>query len=164
MGLFDKLQKKVQDTLQGAVPGDLIASVQQKIQNAIPSGVLDSMQEKGLKQMEATMTMADVDNLEKQGADVTELRQKVAERIAREKAEEAARVCNLDNLEPYKQTPRDPESQFYKDVTAKAPLIGREKWVAKCLPSDRVLPVLLIDPPSENLSAKLGIIPAQYLV
>lgn len=133
MGLFDKLQKKVQDTLQNAAPEELMKSVQQKLQSVMPGGIMEAMQNKATEQMENTMSMADVDNLEKQGADVAELRQKVAARIAREQAEAEARVYKLDNLEPYKATPRDPESEFYKDLAAKAPLIGREKWLAKCL-------------------------------
>lgn len=133
MGLFDKLQKKVQDTLQNAVPEDLMKSVQQKLHDAMPGGMMAALQDKATKNMENTMSMADVDNLEKQGADVTELRKKVAERIAREEAEAAARVYKLDNLAPFKATPRDPESEFYKDLAATAPLIGREKWRARCL-------------------------------
>lgn len=133
MGLFDKLQKKIQDTLQEVAPEDLIKSVQGKIQEAMPGSLLKGMQEKGLADMEARLTLAEVDAMEKQGCDVAELRRKVTERIAREKAEAEARVYKLDGLEPYKRVPRDPESDFYKDVVAKPPLVGREKWREKCL-------------------------------
>lgn len=133
MGLFDKLQKSVQDKLKNVSPESLIESVQKKIQGAIPQDMLQSMQAKGEAHMEATMTLADVDNMEKQGCDVTELRRKVTERIAREAAEAAARVCNLEKLEPYKKIPRDPESEFYKALAAKAPLIGKKEWLENCL-------------------------------
>lgn len=129
MGLFDKLQKKVQDTLQNATPESLIKSVQEKIQGAIPTGMLSGMQEKGLAQAAENMSLADVDNMEKQGCDVADLRQRVLARIELEKS----RVYKLDGLEPYKAVPRNPESDFYKDLTARPPLIGREKWFEQCL-------------------------------
>ena len=125
MGLFDKLQKKIQD----ATPESLIKSVQEKIQGAIPAGMLNGMQEMGMDKMAETMSLSDVDNMEKQGYDVADLRQKVLERIRIEKS----RVYRLDGLEPYKTVPRDPESEFYKDLTAKPPLLGREKWLEQCL-------------------------------
>lgn len=133
MGLFDKIQKKVQDKLQDITPVELIQAAQQKIQAAIPGNMMNALQDKAMRDMENTMTMDGVDELERQGADVAELRQKVAARIAREEAEAALRVYKLANLEPYKPTPRDPESDFYKDLAAHAPLIGKGKWLAKCL-------------------------------
>lgn len=129
MGLFDKLQKKVQDTLQNATPESLIKSVQEKIQGAIPAGMLGGMQEKGMAKMAENTSLADVDKMEKQGYDVADLRRRVLERIEVEKS----RVYKLDGLEPYKAVPRDPESDFYKALTARPPLFGREKWLADCL-------------------------------
>ncbi len=130
MGLFDKLQKKVQDTLQGATPESLMKSVQEKLQNAMPAGMLKGMQDKGMAQMVETMSPAQVDEMEKQGYDVAELRQAVLARIEKEKA----RVYRLDGLEPYKKVPRDRESEFFKDLTARgAPLVGKDKWLEQCV-------------------------------
>ncbi|NDV68012.1 hypothetical protein [Dysgonomonas sp. 25] len=66
------------------------------------------------KNWEENMTLEDIENLERQGCDMTEYRKKYEERIAREKAEREAYLAMLDyaGLDAYKATPRDIDSEF----------------------------------------------------
>ncbi len=74
---------------------------------------------------EETMTAEQLDALEAQGADVTELRAKLKAR------QEIVYSVNLGKLDPYKIVPRDTETQFFKDTAGSAPLFGKDKWKAK---------------------------------
>lgn len=86
---------------------------------------------------EKTMTENDLDQMEAQGLDVTEYREKLAARRAKE-AEEAKRdrelyknPTQLDKLKPYMQTPRSPETDFFRKVAGKAPWLGKGRWLKK---------------------------------
>lgn len=86
----------------------------------------------------AAMSDADIDELERQGCDVTELREKqarkalLAEEFAKKDAERiAVEIAKLDfsKLDAYKQTPRALDSDFLKDVAKHMGL--KEKNIAE---------------------------------
>lgn len=86
---------------------------------------------------EKTMTENDLDQMEAQGLDVSKYREKLAARRAKE-AEEAKRdrelyknPTQLDKLKPYMQTPRSPETEFFRKVAGKAPWLGKSKWLRR---------------------------------
>ena len=79
---------------------------------------------------EKTMTENDLDQMEAQGLDVSKYREKLAARRAKE-AEEAKRdrelyknPTQLDKMKPYMQTPRSSETEFFKKLAGKAPVIA----------------------------------------
>lgn len=77
------------------------------------------MQAKAIKDWE--------DNLTMEGVDVTEQRQKVADRIAREKVEAALRVYKFDRLESYIQgdAVRSEQRVLQGRPTAHLPFFGK---------------------------------------
>lgn len=86
------------------------------------------------------MSDQEIDEMEKQGYDVSQIRAKKAEMAAQEEAEEAAFAqqrratavpTDLGKLVPYRSTPRSTESGFFQDVAGKAPLFGKDKWREK---------------------------------
>ena len=86
---------------------------------------------------EKTMTENDLDQMEAQGLDVSNYREKLAARREKE-AEEAKRnselyknPTQLDRLKPYMQTPRSADTEFFKKVAGKAPWLGKSKWLRK---------------------------------
>ena len=64
------------------------------------------------------MTMEEIEEMEAKGCDMTEYRAKYAEREARKAAEIKRRLDAIDYslLDPYRNTPREIESAFVKDV------------------------------------------------
>lgn len=75
------------------------------------------------------MTLEDIENMEKQGCDMTEYRKRYEEHKAKVKAEYERRLALLDysKLKPYMDTPRDPESDFIKDTIAIGKFFSKEK-------------------------------------
>lgn len=92
------------------------------------------------KDWEYNMTEEDIATMEAQGCDVTEIREKRAQR-AKEEAEEVRRQeeeiasfnnkTRLDKLKPYLQTPRDMETPFFKGVAGSAPWLFKDRWKKK---------------------------------
>jgi hypothetical protein len=92
----------------------------------------------------ATVTMEELEAMEKQGVDVTEWKAAVAARDGAGAEAEAARFggeevdpstvanpVNLDKLNPYKATPRNKDGDFVKGVAGKLPLVGKDKVLQK---------------------------------
>lgn len=52
-------------------------------------------------------------------------------RAEEEKVRRASYVYHLERLDPHKVTPRDTESDFFKDISGKPPLFGKDKWKDK---------------------------------
>lgn len=84
-----------------------------------------------------SMTDEEIDQMERQGYDMSSVRAKKAELAAREEAGEAAFdqqrkstavPTDLNRLVPYRSTPRSTESGFFRDVAGKPPLFGKDKW------------------------------------
>lgn len=71
-----------------------------------------------MKSWEENMTMEEIEDLERQGCDMTEYRRKYAEREAAKAAEYKRLMDSLDlaKLNEYMATPRDMESDFVKDT------------------------------------------------
>jgi len=71
---------------------------------------------------EENLTLEQIEDMEKQGCDMTEYRKRFAEREAAEEArlaeikQNSLNALDMGKLEPYFATPRDPESDFVKDV------------------------------------------------
>lgn len=92
-----------------------------------------------------TATMAEIEDMEKQGLDVAAWKTRVAERDAAEAAAKIVRrnpdapvdnsklrnPIDLGRLVPYKATPRDASSDFVKAVAGKLPLLGKAKHLQK---------------------------------
>lgn len=74
------------------------------------------------KNWEENLTMEQIEDMERQGCDMTEYRKKYEERKAAEEAREqeirqkSLDVLDMDKLQPYLAKPRDPESEFVKDM------------------------------------------------
>lgn len=86
---------------------------------------------------EAAMTEEEIAEMEKKGYDMSSVRSKQAEIDAKEEADEAdfmeqrkatAVPTDLDKLISYRSTPRNTESEFFKNVAGRPPLFGKEKW------------------------------------
>ncbi|NDV78013.1 hypothetical protein [Dysgonomonas sp. 511] len=86
---------------------------------------------KSIADWEASLTPDAIDDLERQGIDVTEYRRKYAERVAAEEAllQSAMDALDYAKLDAYKAVPRDPESEFVKDTIALDNLGGYKKYV-----------------------------------
>lgn len=83
------------------------------------------------------LTENDLDRMEAQGCDVSIYREKLAARRAAE-AEAAKRdselyknPTQLDRLNPYIQTPRSSESEFFRKMAGKAPWLGKNEWMRR---------------------------------
>jgi len=74
------------------------------------------------------MTLADIEEMERQGCDMTEYRQRYEEHQAKVKATYERRLALLDypKLKQYMDTPRDPESEFVKDTIALGKLSSKD--------------------------------------
>lgn len=73
-----------------------------------------------MKDWEKNMTLEDIDELEKQGIDVTEYRKKYEEREAEKAArqQQLIEAIDLSRLDKYTSGSLDPESDFVKDTIA----------------------------------------------
>lgn len=89
---------------------------------------------------ETAMTEKEIAEMEKQGYDMSSVREKQAGMVAQAEAEEAAFdeqrsatavLTDLNKLVSYRSTPRSIESDFFRDVAGKAPLFGKDKWREK---------------------------------
>ena len=89
---------------------------------------------------ENAMTEKEIEEMESQGYDMSEVRAKRAAKQAQEeKADQAfaekrkatAVKTDVSKLAVYAATPRSTEGDFFKDVAGKAPLFGKEKWKQK---------------------------------
>lgn len=85
-----------------------------------------------------TLTENDLDKMEAQGVDVSQYREKLAARRAKEAEQEKLNKelyqnpTQLDRLKPFIPTPRSTESDFFKKVAGKAPwLFGKKKWLRR---------------------------------
>lgn len=95
-------------------------------------GLFDKFAPKGMD-WQKCMTQEDIDQLEKDGCDVTGLRAQqpqTEETQKRQKADMSASI-HLEKLDAYKSVPRSADSQFFKDVAGKPPLFGKDKWRSK---------------------------------
>lgn len=101
-------------------------------------GIKDPVKEMG--GWENAMTEADIAEMEKKGYDVSSLRATRKATAEEEQASEAAFMeqrkatavaVDLAKLTSYRGTPRNTESEFFKDVAGKAPLFGKDKWKEK---------------------------------
>ena len=82
------------------------------------SKLLSSQAQMGEAKWLETMTMEEIEDMEAKGCDMTEYRAKYAEREEKKAAEIKRRLDAIDYslLDPYRNTPRDMESVFVKDV------------------------------------------------
>jgi hypothetical protein len=91
-----------------------------------------------------TVSMAEIEAMEKQGMDVTAWKEKVAARDAAKNANDNARFSNditerdllsnlvdLSKLSRYIKTPRDVNDEFVRAVAGKLPLFGKDKKLQK---------------------------------
>ncbi len=92
------------------------------------------------KSWEENLTEEQIDEMEKQGTDVSELRAKLAEN---KKKREAAGETDLSMLDAYRRTPRDVNSDFIRETVGKPPLFGKAKWTEKYANAEIIFPVLL---------------------
>lgn len=92
------------------------------------------------KDWENNLTEEDINQLEKQGCDVSGLRENLATR--KESAKEELRceqeerdsfqnTTSLNKLKPYLQTPRDMETPFFKALAGNAPWLFKDRWKKK---------------------------------
>lgn len=92
------------------------------------------------KDWENNMTEAEIQDMERKGYDMSEVRKK--QEITKEKQAEGeaafadrrkatAVKTDVTKLAPYQSTPRNTDSDFFKDVAGKAPLFGKGKWMEK---------------------------------
>lgn len=95
---------------------------------------------KEVAEHEASMTEAEIVAMEKQGYDMSSIRQKQAEIAVQDEADEAAFMeerratavpTDLSQLTRYRSIPRETEGAFFTEVAGKAPLFGKEKWKEK---------------------------------
>lgn len=89
---------------------------------------------------EAAMTEEEIAEMEKQGYDMSSVREKQAQLAAQNEAQDTdfaqrrkdtAVSTDLNRLSAYCATPRDTECAFFADVAGKAPLFGKDKWKEK---------------------------------
>ncbi len=92
---------------------------------------------------ESAMTEEEIAEMEKKGYDMSSVRGKQEEIAAQEETDEAAFMeqrkatavaTNLNQLISYRATPRSTESEFFKDVAGKAPLLAKRNG-ARSLPA-----------------------------
>ncbi len=86
------------------------------------------------------LTEADLDQMEANGQDVSELRKKLAERNAEL---ERAGETDLSKLDAYASTPRSRDTEFFKINAGKAPLLGKAKFYEKYENAKIVFPVVV---------------------
>ncbi len=91
------------------------------------------------------LTEKDLDEMEKNGQDVTELRKKFAEKQAELNA---AGSTDLGRLAPFENTPRDRNTDFFKAHAGKAPLFGKDKFYEQYENAEIVYPVVVQAAPS----------------
>lgn len=93
-----------------------------------------------MKDWEDRMTEEDINEMEAQGCDVSELRKKLAdkeeakkeaERRQQEERDNFKNTTRLEKLNPYLQTPRDMETPFFKAVAGNAPWLFKGSWRKK---------------------------------
>lgn len=73
--------------------------------------------------LEEQMTKEDLDQMEKDGCDVTELRAKLERKYMEQKAVETKRTeaIHLEKLDAYKATPRRTDTPFFMELAGKSP-------------------------------------------
>lgn len=95
----------------------------------IMSKLFASQTRAATQQWVENMTLEDIEEMERQGCDMTEYRQRYEEHQAKLKADYERRLAMLDypKLEQYMNTPRDPESDFVKDTIALGKLSSKDR-------------------------------------
>lgn len=87
------------------------------------------------------LTEEEIDELERQGTDVSEIR---ANFYKRKEELEKIGTTDITMLEKYERTPRDTETEFFKSVSGRPPLFfGKEKHIDKYVNSKIVYPVVV---------------------
>ena len=93
-----------------------------------------------MKDWEENITEEQINEMEAQGCDVSDLRKKLAdkqeqaeeeERRQQEERDDFKNTTRLDKLSPYLQTPRDMETPFFKAVAGSAPWLFKGSWKKK---------------------------------
>lgn len=81
------------------------------------------------KNWEENLTLEQIEDMEKQGCDMTEYRKRFEERIAREKAAKEAYLAMLDyaKLEQYQATPRPTDGEFVNKVISENRLSEKKR-------------------------------------
>lgn len=74
------------------------------------------------------LTEEQIDELESQGVDVTELRAKFQER---QEMIEKAGMTDLSLIAKYERIPRDTDTGFFKSMTRNMPFFGKQKYIEK---------------------------------
>ena len=79
------------------------------------------------KQMES-LSIEQLEEMREQGLDVEVYLQAAYEKQAAEDARLEANQIDVSKLEKYLHIPRDSESEFFKEIAGKAPMLGKDKW------------------------------------